>query len=204
MILFTYPWLFKVFLGDHKRVLDLGCGDGAFMKIVNHDNFYNVTGVELFSPYIRKAKATKAYSKIIKQDLRLYKPKIKYFDAAISSQVIEHLTKKEGKLHIKTLEKAASHVIIGTPNGHFHQEEYDHNKLQEHHSEWTVADFRDFGYQVYGQGLKFVYGEKGLLNSQLGKMMIFKIVFYGLSFLSSPVVYFRPEWAAHIIAVKHD
>ena len=202
--LLTYPWIFRKQIGDSKTILDLGCGDGEFTAAINFDKKFEITGVDLFSQYIRQAKATGAFKKVVKADIKTFKVPAGTFDAAISSQVIEHLYKKEGAAHLKLLEKAAKNrVVIGTPNGHFHREIIDHNDLQEHHSGWSVADFEKYGYRVYGQGLKLVYGEHGLLQSFLGKITLFRNIFIGLSFLTSPYVYFHPNQAAHLIAVKN-
>lgn len=203
MIPLTYPWIFRYKLADVKSVLDVGCGNGEFMSIVNADKNYQITGVDLFAPYLKQAKSYGVYKKLIKQDVKAIIFKSGEFDAAISSQVIEHLTRKQGLEHIKKLEKFASKkIIIGTPNGHFHQEGYDGNHLQEHHSEWTYQDFQKLGYQTYGQGLKMVYGEHGLLNTSVGSFMPIKLMLFLISFILSPLVYFNPQHAAHTIAVK--
>lgn len=203
MIPLTYPWIFRHKLADVKTILDVGCGNGEFIAIVNADKKYQITGVDLFAPYLKQAKKYGVYKKLINQDIKNIKFMPAQFDAVISSQVIEHLTTKQGLDHIKKLEKYANKkIIIGTPNGHFHQEGYDGNHLQEHHSEWTFQDFQKLGYKTYGQGLKLVYGEHGLLNSIIGSFLPVKILLFSISFIMSPFVYFNPQYAAHTIAVK--
>lgn len=203
MLPFTYPWIFRSKLGNNVTVLDVGCGDGAFMAHVNFDRKFTIFGVDLFTPYLRLARSNGAYKQVTQKDVRQISYKKSQFDAALSSQVIEHLTKKEGLAHIKNLEKFAKNVvIIGTPNGHFHQESYDGNKLQEHHSEWRHEEFKALGYRTYGQGLKAIYGEHGLLNTFWGKLIPFRILLFLISYLLSPFVYNNPKFAAHTIAVK--
>lgn len=200
---FTYPWIFRMHLSGAKTLLDVGSGNGEFMQVINYDNKFAATGVELYPEYIKKSKTFGVYKKVIKQDIRKIKFSKKSFDAVISSQVIEHLKKKEGILHIKLMEKIArKKVVIGTPNGHFHQEEYDNNPLQEHQSHWGIADFQKLNYQVYGQGLKFIYGEHGLLANHIFKLLPLRLLAYLISYIASPLVYFSPHLAAHIIAVK--
>ena len=184
LIPFSYPWIFRYKLNDSVTILDVGCGDGDFMRIVNFDKKYQIIGVDLFKPYLNKAKKTGVYSKVVAQDIRKINFKKNEFDAVISSQVIEHLTKKDGFEHIKKLENYSSRVvIIGTPNGHFHQEGYDGNDLQEHHSQWIYKDFEKLGYKTYGQGLKYIYEEHGLLNTFLGKIYPIKILLFLISLL---------------------
>lgn len=200
---FTYPWIIRHHFSKNKKVLDLGTGDGSFMKKINSDGIFEVVGVELFDPYIKKAKKTCAYKKIIKGDLtRLEKINDK-FDVVHSSQVIEHLTKLEGKKLLREVEKLAiKRIVIGTPNGHFHQEGYDENIHQAHKSSWSKSDFERLGYKVYGQGLKLIYGEGGLLEKSFASNIFIKSLLFAISYLFSPVAYYFPKYAAHLIAVK--
>lgn len=199
---FTYPFLIKSFLKSSKTILDIGCGDGSFMALLNKSHTYSVTGVELFPAYIKRAQKTGAYKNVLKHDIRKLTFHKKSFDSVLSSQVIEHITKKEGEKLLEDMEKIArNRVIIGTPNGHFHQEAYDENKLQKHKSHWTIKDFEQKGYTVYGQGLKLVYGEEGLLQKYTVLPMV-KGLLFALSYISSPFTYLFPQYAAHIIAVK--
>lgn len=198
---YMYPTIMRNKLQDTKTVLDLGCGKGEFMKMINFDKKFDVTGVELFEPYIKEAKKTGLFRKIIKSDLRNIKISSKSYDAVILNQVIEHLTKKDALKLLKELEVyAKKSIIIGTPNGHYHQEEYDDNELQTHLSHWRAKDFKKLGYSVHGQGLKLVYGENGITNIQTNSIV--KLFWYIISYFMSPLVYYNPEIAAYIIAVK--
>lgn len=200
---FTYPWIIRKHLKNAHEILDVGCGDGNFMKIVNHDKRFRIIGIDLFDGYIKKAKKTGAYSKVEKQDVTKLKFGKKSFDCSHSSQVIEHITKAQGKKLVKKMEEISrSVVIIGTPNGHFHQETYDGNELQIHHSSWGEEDFKKMGFRVYGQGMKFIYGENGLLHKKIFANNLFIIPLFFLSYILSPFVYFYPKYAAHLIAVK--
>lgn len=199
---FTYAWIIKRHIGKSKKLLDIGCGDGSFMAQINADKAYGVIGTELFGPYIKKAQKTGAYKEILKKDIRILKFPKKSFDITLSSQVIEHLTKKEGNQLMKAMEAIArKKVIIGTPHGHFHQEGYDHNHLQEHKSAWEIADFTSSGYHVYGQGLRWVYAE-GSLGERYKDNKTVLFALYLFSYVMSPLVYLFPSLGAHLIAVK--
>ncbi len=167
---FTYPWIIKRHLTECKNILDVGCGNGSFMAKINSGKSFNATGVDLFEPYVKKARSLNVYKKVIKKDVMKINFKSGNFDAVHTSQLIEHLEKKEGLKLIEKMEKIAKRkVVIGTPNGHFHQDEYDRNILQKHKSSWSVEDFTKLGYTCYGQAIKFIYGEKGLLNTNIAK-----------------------------------
>lgn len=198
----TYPWIIKYHMKDIKKVLDLGCGDGSFMAILNKNKEYKVTGVELFEPYLNKAKRLGVYKRLIKKDIRKRTFKKGSFDVLLCSQVIEHLEKEEGLKLIPDFQQIAAKVIIGTPNGHFSQEGYDKNHLQRHKSTWSVEDFEKMGFKVYGQGLKIIYGEDGLLTKTICKNIFIKTFLYAISYATSIIVYFMPRLAAHIIAIK--
>ncbi|OGM26068.1 hypothetical protein A3D01_04880 [Candidatus Woesebacteria bacterium RIFCSPHIGHO2_02_FULL_39_13] len=200
---FTYPWIIKKHFSDNKKILDVGCGDGTFMAKINFDKKYEVTGIDLFDPYLKKAGKTKAYEKVLKMDVRKLNLKDSSFDCVHASQVLEHLKEKEALSLIKKMEKIAeSKVIIGAPNGHFHQDAYDKNDLQRHQSSWQIEDFQKLGYTCYGQALKFIYGENGLVHNKLAAIGLVRFFLFGLSYLLSPLAYIFPSLGAHIIAVK--
>ena len=105
---------------------------------------------------------------------------------------------------IKKMEKfAKKKVILGTPHGHFHQDAYDGNALQEHHSSWEIEDIEKLGYSVFGQGSKVVYGEKGLYRKFSSQNIFIKFFLQIIAYLLSPFIYFNPKFGAHIIAVKN-
>ena len=200
---FTYPFIIRTNLKYEKTLLDVGSGNGRFMTEINWDKKFKVIGVELFDVYIKQAKATKLYEKILKKDIMELAFEKNSFDAVLASQIVEHFTKQEGILLIKKMERwAGNTVIIGTPNGHFHQEEWEGNKLQAHKSSWQGEDYKKLGYKVYGQGFKLVYGRNGFLSSSLANIRILSLVMFFFSYLLSPFVYFFPRHAAYLIAIK--
>lgn len=201
---FSYSWIFRHHLGNKKSVLDVGCGEGNIMSKINSDNKYNVTGVDLHRPYLRQAKELGAYRKLLYGDIRRLRFKQKSFDAVMSSQVIEHLTKKEGLKLIKVMENIASDkIIIGTTNGFFPYDPYmgrDDNPLQVHKSGWDIKEMENYGYKVYGQGISFIYKPGGLAY-KFPSIGIFLFLF---SYFLSPLTYIFPEMSSYIIAVKRN
>lgn len=199
---FSSPWIFRFHLGNARTVLDIGCGDGSLMMKINHDNKYHVTGVDLYKPYLKKAKATGVYRQIISSDIRKIKFKAKSFDVVIASQVIEHLNKKDALNLIKKMEKITKkRLILATPNGFVEYDPFeggDGNSLQEHKSGWETEEMEKMGYRVYGQGVGFIYKPNGLLY----RYRKFKDFWVLISYLLSPISYIAPEASASIVAVK--
>lgn len=200
---FTCPFIVRSNLRYEKTLLDVGSGNGRFMQRINWDKKFEVIGIELFDVYIRQAKATRLYEKVLKEDIGKLTFEKNSFDAVLASQIVEHFTKPDALRIIKKIEEFARHtIVICTPNGHFHQEAYDGNNLQKHLSSWSPQDFRKLGYRVYGQGLKLVYGEDGLLHTFLGKILLTRISIFVFSYLMSPFVYYFPQYGTYLIAVK--
>ncbi|MEO0264846.1 MAG: hypothetical protein ABIM17_06335 [candidate division WOR-3 bacterium] len=78
------------------------------------------------------------------------------------------MNKEEGIELIKKMEEwATKKIIITTPNGFrpFPKELSHNNPFQEHKSGWTVKDFKELGFEVYGLGgWKRLRGYKGSLR----------------------------------------
>ncbi len=202
---FTYHWILTKQIGQSQKLLDLGCGEGDFMSDLALGSNWEITGIELYSDSIKKAKQKKIYKKVIQADItKLKKNKTKY-EVVLASQVIEHLPKNKGKKLLPNWEEMATEkIIITTPNGFipFHQIErdaQDKNPLQKHLSGWDVADFEDRGYKIYGQGIKFIYGIDGLGRKVPKTFLPF---LSAISYLLSPIPYFFPEMGTYLIAVK--
>ncbi len=188
---------------DSVTILDVGCGDGAQMAAINFDKKYKVTGVDLYKPYLKKAEKTGLYSTLTYGDVRKLKYKKNSFDIVFSSQVVEHLEKEESLQLIEEMERIAKKkVIIGTTNGFFPfdpLEGKDKNPLQVHKSGWGVLEMSRLGYSVFGQGLGLVYKPWGLAH----KIPQLNTLWFGLSYVFSPITYIFPYISAYIIVVKN-
>jgi ubiquinone/menaquinone biosynthesis C-methylase UbiE len=203
---FSYHWILKKAIGaDTKTLLDMGCGEGDLMQDVSVGSGWSIWGVELFDESIRRAKKTGVYEKIVKGDVvRL--PQIlhnKTFDVVFCSQVIEHLTKKDGLKAMKEWENLAKkRIVISTPVGfikyHRFEDRDEDNPLQTHLSGWSVDEFKKKGYTVYGQGARFIYGEQGLARKYPQLLLIWRI----LGYICSPIVYWYPQAATYMISWK--
>jgi len=190
------PWenSLKKELAECESVLDLGCGPNS--RIQKSKVQYSV-GVELFEPYIQKSKEKNIHDKYINSDIRKINFEPNSFDAVICIDVIEHLTKKEGKDLMENMEIwAKKKIIIFTPNGYISQEEYDNNSLQLHVSGWDSQDLEQLGFKLYGFGWKILRGSKGEFKYKPRKM--WKI----LSDITKKIPYYYPNLSFEILAVK--
>lgn len=202
LVLFSYSWIMRHLIQNSKTVLDVGCGDGDTMASINFDKKFDVTGIDLYRPSLDLAKKTGVYKKLLYKDIRQLKKEKKKYDVVFSSQVVEHLTKREALKLIKVMESLAKDkVIIGTTNGFFpfHPiQGEDKNPLQIHKSGWDIKEFEAAGYKVYGQGTGFIYKPWGLAH----KVSFLNPLWFLLSYSLSPLQYVIPQWSAYIIAVK--
>ncbi len=200
---FTINWLLSKFIKRNgiKTILELGCGKGDFADLVNKDHKFDITGVDIFEPYLKICKDKKKYSRLIKKDLsKKLNFEDKSFDAVVCLQTIEHLDKEIGLGLLPQMEKIAKKiVIISTPAGECFQEEYDSNRYQRHLSDWIPSEFLKKGYKVSGVGLKWVYGEHSHVEE---RFKLIKLPLYFFSFLMNPVANIFPSIACQIIAVK--
>lgn len=196
----SYWGIVKRMVGDNfSTILDVGCGTGTQIEIINTDNKYQVTGIDIYEPYIKECKKKGIYKKVIKGDARKMNFPKKSFDVVICFHVIEHMTKNEGFAIIKKLETIArKRVVLALPIGHLHQEAFDENKHQEHKSAWYPNYFKMRGYTVVGQGLRFIYKQENIVK----KYGIFSFFFFFFSMLFQPILFIKPEYGVYMICKK--
>ncbi len=205
---FSYLWILsKAIDRGVESVLDIGCGDGDLMKILSHNEKWKIVGAELYPDAIKSAIKKNVYESIIKTTVSEIDKKIKgkKFDVVLASQVIEHLRKKDGEKALSQWEKlTAKRIIVATTVGYTPYERIgaklkEKNPYQKHLSGWSIEEFRKRGYKVRGQGLRFIYGEKGLARNTSRHLLVFWEI---ISYIFSPVTYFIPEMAFIMVCTK--
>lgn len=203
---FSYMKLLRDGIGEAKTILDLGCEDGRLLDLLSEGKSWHITGVDIFQKNINTAAKRKIYVKAIKGDVvQLAKKLIRQqakFDVVFCSQVIEHISRKEGEELLNMVDKLAKkRVIMGTPRGFMEQPEafLGNNPHQVHKSGWTEDDFRKRGYQVYGVGFGPVWSEEGLGRTYSKSIIVLANI---ISYIFSPVVYYLPFLAAGILCIK--
>jgi predicted TPR repeat methyltransferase len=200
-------WFLRKLMGNPKTVLDIGCGDGELMKVLVSPN-WEITGIDIYASSIKKAKKLGIYKEFIQGDVtktcqKLAKQKKKY-DLVFCSQVIEHITKRDGELLLDAsdkLVKKGGRIYFGTPRGFMQQPEVfiKGNPYQHHKSGWSIEDFSKRGYKVYGVGFMPVWSENGWARGNNKIVVSFANV---LSYAMSPISFLFPSLASGMMAVK--
>ena len=199
---FSYKNIFSYVVDKKgKTILDIGTGDGYLMEHVNFARNFKITGIEPYKPFLKRALKSGAYDKIIVGNAQNLKYLPDSFDIVISSQVLEYLTKREGIEFIKKCKKIAKRqTIIAAYIGDCKHVNAEGNPYQTAKSEWYPEDLRKLGFRVYGQGLRLVYKENGYNPKKIDFKFILPMIF---SYLISPLVYYFPGLATHMIGIQN-
>ncbi|HPI90090.1 MAG TPA: glycosyltransferase [Spirochaetota bacterium] len=195
MHLFITNVIWHLIIPEGKSVLNIGCG---YHFPVDSKRIKFSVGIEIYEPSLYKSKSQNVHTHYIIGDARAISFKPNSFDIVTSIEVLEHLTRDEGNILLKSMETWAKElVIITTPNGYLDQDEYDLNPYQIHKSGWNVKDFKKLGYKVRGlQGLKILKGERGMVKYN---PFFFWTVIANISGL---LTYFFPKHDHRLLAVK--
>lgn len=138
-------------LENSEAILELGAGKDSYLNKIK--NSFKITAVDIDESSLKTAREGHVYDYYIKGDVRklseIVKPKS--FDAVVAFDLIEHLTKDDGRRLIENMCRVSrGKVIIYTPNGFLPQPVYDNNPFQEHLSGWDFEEMKQLGFKVYG------------------------------------------------------
>ncbi len=173
------------------RILDVGCGLGLPVRCLQRLGLSSkVIGVDVYAKYLRKVKKIGIYEDCVLATVKYLPFKSNFFDSVMCLQVLEHLSKKEGKLALDELSRVADTVVVTTPVGFVEADSDSANAFQAHKSGWYPQDLRNFGYTVKGYG-----GVRIKKLSRLAPLMIFNVVL-------APLLTYAPRFAYHMYAVK--
>lgn len=176
-----------------QSILDVGCGEGGPLGFKKNKHFYAV-GVDIFEPFLRKAKKQRFHDDYILSDVRSLPFSPKSFDTVLCSHVLEHLEKKEGEKLAESLERIARlQIIVITPVGVSCSPPYNENPWQEHRSTWTPVDMKQLGYKVRGYGLPQPLSKR--LKAKIGPLVYLHVII-------GPLLFFFPRLAGNMVCVK--
>jgi 2-polyprenyl-3-methyl-5-hydroxy-6-metoxy-1,4-benzoquinol methylase len=159
-----------------RRVLDLGCGEGALLRELLADTTYSeIVGVDVSIRSLNIAKRRLRLERIPQQSaqrltlrqgaLTYTDARLRGYDAAVLMEVIEHVdAPRLGALEQSVFGSAApGSVIVTTPNAEYNSlyeglaaDKFRHS---DHRFEWTRAEFTAWAHGVanrYGYHTRFV------------------------------------------------
>lgn len=108
--------LYPSLKGDNQKILDIGCGPGYFLKVVQEAGT-QIYGVDLSSSAVTKARQSLKTKNIILGELASARFKDDFFDLVTCFQTIEHLP--DLNIFLKEawrILKSGGGFIISTPN----------------------------------------------------------------------------------------
>ena len=157
---------------DIKSVLDVGCGRGMLGCLLRiYREPMRLVAVDSFRPYLDFVEKLGIYDSVLQLDVSKSKLPFeeKEFDIVLCLEVIEHLKKEEGLRLLSELERVSRRVIVSTPGMFYNQPLYDGNVDQAHLSHYSVKEFEDRGYRVFGVGnMLFLRRRLPLMSGALG------------------------------------
>jgi hypothetical protein len=145
-----------------RSILDVGTGFGKWGMLFreytdiagsesNPDRYHRpnwevrIDGVEGFAEYVTPVHEY-VYDQIHLGDMREVVPALGNYDVVFLGDVIEHVTKDEGRrLIADCLDRANRAVVLSTPAVDVPQEALCGNELEIHRSHWTAEDFGSLG-----------------------------------------------------------
>lgn len=143
-----------------KKLLDLGCGEGNFLKKIANEDIEKITGVDSFIEVLRWAKRkTEGYKNInlVQSGLTYHDKRLQGYDTATLIEVIEHNDHERLKLIIDNIfgHMSLDNIIISTPNIEYNVIYnvigFRHN---DHRFEMTRKEFNDWAENI---GLTYKY-----------------------------------------------
>jgi SAM-dependent methyltransferase len=121
-------------LGGIKRIVDFGCGEGLYHKIMQpHLPDVHWTGVEIWEPYVDQFQLRDKYDRIVLADCRTIDwADLGAVDLAIFGDILEHMTQEEAAAVVTRALAVASYVVISIPVVHLPQDAQHGNPYEVH------------------------------------------------------------------------
>jgi 2-polyprenyl-3-methyl-5-hydroxy-6-metoxy-1,4-benzoquinol methylase len=179
-----------------KRVLDLGCGRGAWGFLARAwpgGTHAYIVGVDVYEPDVDFVRSLAIYDQVYLVDLsRLSGLEFDSdFDYVFAFEVIEHVPKRASTHLLDAIDSVARQAIfLSTPTGRSLRPPVDANTHSAHLCGWTAGELVSRGYRVEGLGLR--------LGPKDHQRRFWYLSHYGLT----PVTRHLPGWSNTLFAYK--
>lgn len=125
-----------------KRIVDAGCGGAAYLD--DREDAYRL-GIDISAK--RLAVARKHCSDVLQADVRSLDWSRIETDAVLCCEVIEHMTKEEGRALLENLIRYDV-AVVTTPRDWINVRR---NGFERHVSLWDMEDLQDYGFHLAGE-----------------------------------------------------
>lgn len=157
-------------------ILDIGVGFGmngvmvrTYLDGQRNNNFIpkdwttHLIGVEAFKKYYNPIYGL--YNLMIDADILdlMAEDSIPPSDFVILGDVIEHLSKDEGKKLIENLKGRTRHIFISTPAIFYEQCNEFENTHEKHLCLWTKEELKELGFEILWGGEPDIWGNRMLI-----------------------------------------
>ena len=133
------------------RVLDVACGKGDWgFQIRTRKNCSYLVGIDIWKPFLDTLSELNVYDELIEMALPELPRFDEPFDVILASEILEHLTKKNGHkllINLEQVVRTTGRIITSTPIGY--PEEATPGYPYAHISEWTPTELENLGYKVH-------------------------------------------------------
>jgi len=140
---------------DGPLVLDLGTEYGHTGESIR--GFLpssHIVGVEVHEPTLQACREDRGhvYNNLVLCDaLKFLRKTERKWDAIIAAELIEHLTKEDGKRLCTLVTKRSKAAILTSPIGFAPQGQIENNPHQEHISGWVPEELEKLGFKSFAQ-----------------------------------------------------
>jgi SAM-dependent methyltransferase len=192
----------RVGYGRHYDILDIGCGDGERIELIDPIARYRTVGIDLSPPRLIKAKRRGVYEDCVACDANHIPFIERSFNTVLCAHTIEHLEKDSGVMLISRLQGIADRqLIVTTPVGYLDVDEFVEDPLMRHKSGYTPKEMRSMGFLVRGQGIffwRYLYGKKGLTRLFPPPFTYLALILF---YLFEPIAHVFPATAVHMFCI---
>jgi SAM-dependent methyltransferase len=176
-------------------LIDIGCGSGnSYARNLKEEGTFMV-GLDINLPSLKKAEGN--YSDLVLADARHLCFQFGSCDVVLASEVMEHLSKEDGKGFLKSLaEIARKRIVLTVPNGYFAQKGAL-NLFMIHLSAWSREELEAEGFEVIGiRGLRAF----GVLEGRGGPFL--RAVLFAASIVLLPITSLIPDKSFQLLAYR--